>query len=121
MMKQKVGVIHPGMMGICVAATVHNSGHEVYWAAEGRSPQSRQRAEKFNLENVLCGLYQGDNRPVVWDFSNGRSTRGTRRVRGAMVAGLAQLWRTGGTKGAKCNRQSLAIRRRNGRNSGHFS
>jgi 3-hydroxyisobutyrate dehydrogenase-like beta-hydroxyacid dehydrogenase len=51
-MKQKIGVIHPGMMGICVAATVQNSGHEVYWAAEGRSPQSRQRAEKFNLSNA---------------------------------------------------------------------
>ena len=49
MIKQKIGVIHPGMMGICVAATVQNSGHEVYWLAEGRSPQSRQRAEKFNL------------------------------------------------------------------------
>ena len=49
MIKQKIGVIHPGMMGICVAATVQNSGHEVYWVAEGRSLQSRQRAEKFNL------------------------------------------------------------------------
>ena len=49
MIKQKIGVIHPGMMGICVAATVQNSGHEVYWVAEGRSPQSRQRAEKFNI------------------------------------------------------------------------
>jgi 3-hydroxyisobutyrate dehydrogenase-like beta-hydroxyacid dehydrogenase len=52
MMKEKVGVIHPGMMGICVAATVQNSGHEVYWVAEGRSPQSRQRAEKFILSDV---------------------------------------------------------------------
>lgn len=40
------------MMGICVAATVQNSGHEVYWAAEGRSAQSRQRAAKFNLANA---------------------------------------------------------------------
>jgi 3-hydroxyisobutyrate dehydrogenase-like beta-hydroxyacid dehydrogenase len=51
-MKEKVGVIHPGMMGICVAATVQNSGHEVCWIAEGRSPQSRQRAEKFNLSDA---------------------------------------------------------------------
>ena len=51
-MKQKIGVVHPGMMGICVASTIQNSGHEVYWAAEGRSPQSRQRAGKFNLSDT---------------------------------------------------------------------
>jgi 3-hydroxyisobutyrate dehydrogenase-like beta-hydroxyacid dehydrogenase len=58
MSKQKIGVIHPGMMGICVAATLQNSGHEVYWASEGRSPKSRQRAEKFNLSDAgsLAGL-----------------------------------------------------------------
>ena len=50
--KQNVGVIHPGMMGICVAATVQNSGHEVYWASEGRSSQSRKRAQKFNLSDA---------------------------------------------------------------------
>jgi len=49
MMKLKIGVIHPGMMGICVAATFQNSGHEVYWASEERSPQTRKRAENFNL------------------------------------------------------------------------
>ena len=52
MAKQKIGVIHPGMMGICVASTIQNSGHDVYWIAEGRSPQSRQRAEKFNLSDA---------------------------------------------------------------------
>ena len=58
MMKLKTGVIHPGMMGICVAATLQNSGHEVYWASEGRSPQTRKRAEKFNLFDAgsLAGL-----------------------------------------------------------------
>jgi len=60
MSKQKIGIIHPGMMGICVAATIQNSGHEVYWASEGRSPQSRQRAEKYRLSDAgslasLCG------------------------------------------------------------------
>ncbi len=50
--KQNIGVIHPGMMGICVAATVQNSGHEVFWASEGRSSQSRKRAEKFNLSDA---------------------------------------------------------------------
>jgi 3-hydroxyisobutyrate dehydrogenase-like beta-hydroxyacid dehydrogenase len=49
MNKKKIGVLHPGMMGICVAASVQNSGHDVYWASEGRSPQTRQRAEKYGL------------------------------------------------------------------------
>jgi len=49
MNKQNIGVLHPGMMGICVAASVQNSGHNVYWASEGRSPQTRQRAEKYGL------------------------------------------------------------------------
>lgn len=49
MYKQKIGVLHPGMMGICVAATVQNSGHDVYWASERRSPQTFTRAEKFKL------------------------------------------------------------------------
>jgi len=52
MSKQKIGVLHPGMMGICVAATVQNSGHEVFWISEGRSSQTRQRAEKFNLSDA---------------------------------------------------------------------
>jgi 3-hydroxyisobutyrate dehydrogenase-like beta-hydroxyacid dehydrogenase len=49
MNKPKIGVIHPGMMGICVASTVQNSGFEVYWASEGRSRQTRERAEKYSL------------------------------------------------------------------------
>jgi 3-hydroxyisobutyrate dehydrogenase-like beta-hydroxyacid dehydrogenase len=58
MKKQKVGILHPGMMGICVAATVQNSGHTVFWASEGRSRQTQERAEKFNLHdsNTLVAL-----------------------------------------------------------------
>ena len=47
MTKQKVGILHPGMMGISVAAAVKKSGHTVYWSSEGRSQQTRERAEKF--------------------------------------------------------------------------
>ena len=74
MMKQKIGVVHPGMMGICVASTIQNSGHEVYWVAEGRSPQSRQRAEKFNLSDAgsLTAMFETCSRcrrllkAVIW-------------------------------------------------------
>jgi len=49
MQKQKLGIVHPGNMGISIAASAQNSGCEVYWASEGRSTQTRERAERFNL------------------------------------------------------------------------
>ncbi len=52
MTKHKIGILHPGLMGISVAASAQNSGHDVYWASEGRSAQTRERAEKFNLRDA---------------------------------------------------------------------
>ena len=52
MTKQKIGVLHPGQMGISVAASAQNSGHDVRWASEGRSPQTCERAAKFNLHDA---------------------------------------------------------------------
>ncbi len=49
MQKPKLGILHPGAMGISVAASAQNSGCEVYWVSEGRSPQTRERAQKYNL------------------------------------------------------------------------
>ena len=49
MTKRKIGILHPGNMGISIAASAQNSGHAVYWASEGRSPQTRERAERFGL------------------------------------------------------------------------
>lgn len=49
---RKVGVVHPGMMGISVAATVQNGGHTVYWASEGRGEKTRERAEQHHLEDA---------------------------------------------------------------------
>ena len=48
----KIGILHPGEMGISVAASAINSGHPVYWASEGRSNKTRARAEKYNLLEV---------------------------------------------------------------------
>jgi 3-hydroxyisobutyrate dehydrogenase-like beta-hydroxyacid dehydrogenase len=49
MTKRNIGILHPGNMGISIAASAQNSGHTVYWASEGRSPQTRERAERFGL------------------------------------------------------------------------
>ena len=48
-MKEKVGILHPGEMGISVGASAGNSGCPVYWASEGRSGKTRERAEKHAL------------------------------------------------------------------------
>jgi 3-hydroxyisobutyrate dehydrogenase-like beta-hydroxyacid dehydrogenase len=39
-------------MGISLAASAKNSGCQVYWASEGRSPQTRERAERFSLHDA---------------------------------------------------------------------
>lgn len=47
--KRKVGILHPGLMGISVAASIQNGGHTVYWVSQGRSENTRHRAEKYKL------------------------------------------------------------------------
>lgn len=48
----KIGILHPGQMGISIAAAAINSGHEVYWTSEGRSRKTYQRAEGHKLVEV---------------------------------------------------------------------
>ena len=45
----KIGILHPGEMGVSIAASAINNGHQVYWVSEGRSDKTRARAEKYNL------------------------------------------------------------------------
>lgn len=48
----KVGILHPGNMGSFVAASARNSGCQVYWASQGRSGQTRERAQKHDLRDA---------------------------------------------------------------------
>src|ERR1041384_2289378 len=48
----KIGILHPGEMGISIAASAINNGHQVYWTSEGRSDRTRARAEKHGLKEV---------------------------------------------------------------------
>lgn len=52
MTKQKVGVLHPGQMGVVVAQTIRNSGHEVYWASESRGTETAKRAAEAGLTDA---------------------------------------------------------------------
>jgi 3-hydroxyisobutyrate dehydrogenase-like beta-hydroxyacid dehydrogenase len=61
MTKRKIGILHPGQMGISVAASAQNSGNLVLWVSEGRSAQTGERAQKHELEDAgtledLCQL-----------------------------------------------------------------
>jgi 3-hydroxyisobutyrate dehydrogenase-like beta-hydroxyacid dehydrogenase len=46
------GILHPGQMGISVAASAKQSGCTVYWVGEGRSEQSHARAEQQGLQDA---------------------------------------------------------------------
>jgi 3-hydroxyisobutyrate dehydrogenase-like beta-hydroxyacid dehydrogenase len=52
MSEHRVGVLHPGEMGISIAATALRSGREVIWASKGRSTATRDRAAQHGLTDV---------------------------------------------------------------------
>lgn len=59
--QRTVGILHPGNMGISIAASAQKNGHTVYWVSKGRSAQTRERAEKFDLLDAhsaeeLCSI-----------------------------------------------------------------
>jgi 3-hydroxyisobutyrate dehydrogenase-like beta-hydroxyacid dehydrogenase len=61
MIQGNLGILHPGEMGITVALAAQNSGMQIFWASEGRSPETRARAEKIELGDAvslvnLCGI-----------------------------------------------------------------
>jgi 3-hydroxyisobutyrate dehydrogenase-like beta-hydroxyacid dehydrogenase len=52
MAPQTIGLLHPGEMGASVGAVLRGQGHRVVWASEGRSEETRARAEAAGLEDV---------------------------------------------------------------------
>lgn len=48
----KIGILHPGEMGVSVAASAINSGHQVYWASQDRNDKTHLRAETHKLIEV---------------------------------------------------------------------
>jgi 3-hydroxyisobutyrate dehydrogenase-like beta-hydroxyacid dehydrogenase len=47
-----VGLLHPGEMGAAVGAVLRGQGIRVLWASEGRSEETRARAEAAGLEDA---------------------------------------------------------------------
>ena len=52
MKTQNIGILHPGEMGISVAASAKNSGHSIFWVSQGRSEATLARAEQFDLREL---------------------------------------------------------------------
>jgi 3-hydroxyisobutyrate dehydrogenase-like beta-hydroxyacid dehydrogenase len=51
-MTTTIGVLHPGEMGAGVAGALAKAGHRVVWASNGRSPDTKERAEAAGLVDV---------------------------------------------------------------------
>lgn len=49
----KTGVIHPGQMGVTIAAALASEGHVACWASQGRSAETVNRAEQSNLLDLV--------------------------------------------------------------------
>ena len=47
-----VGLLHPGAMGAALGAQLRETGHDVVWASEGRSPETARRAADAGLRDV---------------------------------------------------------------------
>ena len=45
----RIGILHPGQMGLVVAASARNGGNEALWASQGRSPRTSERARQAGL------------------------------------------------------------------------
>jgi 3-hydroxyisobutyrate dehydrogenase-like beta-hydroxyacid dehydrogenase len=48
----KIGILHPGEMGVSIAVSAISNGHKVYWMSQGRSDRTRVRAEKHGLIEI---------------------------------------------------------------------
>ena len=51
-MTENIGILHPGEMGITLAASALNSAQSVWWASQGRSPQTLARARSQSLQDA---------------------------------------------------------------------
>jgi 3-hydroxyisobutyrate dehydrogenase-like beta-hydroxyacid dehydrogenase len=52
----RIGVLHPGEMGVSIAQALQDSGHDVGWAAIGRSVETQARAQPFSAFETLSEL-----------------------------------------------------------------
>ncbi len=62
---QRIGIVHPGQMGIVVAVSAANSGNEVFWASDDRSVATRERASQAGLRDAGTVAKLCEHCPVI--------------------------------------------------------
>jgi len=62
---QRIGILHPGQMGIVVAVSARNSGNEVYWVSEQRGAATQKRASDAGLRDAVTLSKLCDLCPVI--------------------------------------------------------
>ena len=45
----RIGILHPGEMGVSIAASAINNGNQVFWSSQSRSEKTRSRAVRHEL------------------------------------------------------------------------
>lgn len=60
-MSKSIGLLHPGDMGVSIAASAIHNGHHVYWVSTGRSKDTQKRASDHYLIDAgslekLCSM-----------------------------------------------------------------
>ena len=55
----RIGVLHPGEMGVSVAQALADSGHQACWVRAGRSDATQMRAAPFQSYATLADLLAG--------------------------------------------------------------
>lgn len=54
MSAQTVGLLHPGAMGSTIGRSIQCGGHRILWASQGRSRETRERAEVEGFEEIAA-------------------------------------------------------------------
>lgn len=49
---KRIGILHPGEMGVSIAAAAIHNGHKVHWLSENRSDKTRSRAQQHRLIEI---------------------------------------------------------------------
>src|SRR5512145_1632193 len=69
----KIGILHPGEMGVSITASAINSGNQVYWVSQGRSGKTHLRAEKHNLIDAGSLSHLCQNSEMIFSVCPPRS------------------------------------------------
>ncbi len=52
-MREKIGILHPGKMGVFIARSAKINGNDVFWVSEGRSSATAERAFKHGISDAV--------------------------------------------------------------------